>query len=138
MKAMLPTLSGSGVQLLKVVGFITGSVIAGEALALLVGMFLLSPRPNSWITWRNILFLGLDIVCGVGMIVLMLIRRDFFGYIFLSALVLIAFSSHVYREWEYFASSTIHRFLINLPLFVLNNVKLVGIIAMAGIMLMSI
>jgi hypothetical protein len=51
---------------LRVLMLLTGGVIAGEALALLVGMALLSPRLNAWLTARNLLWLGLDLVCGGG------------------------------------------------------------------------
>ena len=128
---------GLGIALFKVVTLLTGSAIAGEAIALLVGMVMLSPQPNSWITWRNILLLILDIICGIGMIGLMLLWRGNFRNILLSGLVVIAFSSHAYRDWEYFLSKTDDRFLINNPLFVLNNVKLIGVVVIAAIILIS-
>jgi len=124
-------------EILKIVTVLTGSVITGEALALLMGMFLLSPQPNSWITSRNTFWLALDILCGAGLISLMLLWRGNFRDVLLFALALIAFSSHVYREWEYFTNKSTDRFLINIPLFVLNTVKLIGIIAIAGIMLIT-
>ena len=47
---------------LKIVAIITGVLVAGEALALLVGMVVLSPHPNPWISPWNIFWFGLDIV----------------------------------------------------------------------------
>jgi hypothetical protein len=48
--------------------------------------------------------------------------------------VLVSLGTHAYREWEFFASSAPSRFLANLPLFAANNVKLVGLILIIGIM----
>ncbi len=52
---------------LKIVAIVTGVLVAGEALALLVGMVVLSPHPNPWISPRNIFWFGLDIVCGASL-----------------------------------------------------------------------
>ena len=54
-------------RFLKIVAIITGVLVAGEALALLVGMVVLSPHPNPWISPRNIFWFGLDIVCGASL-----------------------------------------------------------------------
>ena len=52
---------------LEIVAIITGILVAGEAMALLVGMVVLSPHPNPWISPRNIFWFGLDIVCGASL-----------------------------------------------------------------------
>jgi hypothetical protein len=44
---------------------------------------------------------------------------------------------HAYREWEYFASNEANRFLANVPLFVLNNVKLIGLISIVGMLMIA-
>ena len=76
----------------KLVILLTGLVIAGEALALQVGMHFLSERNNPWISFKNALLV------------------------------------HVYRDWEYLAHSA-NQFCLNLPLFVVNNVKLAGLLS---------
>jgi hypothetical protein len=122
---------------LKVITITTGLVVAGEAAALLVGMYILSPQPNPWISGRNSFWVGLDIVCGIGLICLILMPESSLRDGLLMALALIATGSHAYREWEYFASSAASRFLVNVPLFVLNNVKLIGLILIAGMIVIS-
>ena len=115
----------------RIITLLTAVLVAGEGLALLVGMYLLSPRPNPWITAPHTLLLALDILCGAGLILLALAPagglRD--GLLLIAALVSLA--AHAYREWEYFTSPAAARFLTNVPLFVLNNIKLVGLMLIA-------
>jgi hypothetical protein len=92
--------------ILKVVTVISGVLTAGEALALLVGMVGLSPRPNPWITQLNILWIGLDILCGAGLLMLVFFVK---GYptarsSWLIGIALLCMASHLYRDWEYIAS----------------------------------
>jgi hypothetical protein len=42
-------------------------MVAGEALALLVGVRILNKDGHSWISPKNDLFLAIDIVAGVGL-----------------------------------------------------------------------
>jgi hypothetical protein len=122
---------------MKAITFITGLVVAGEALALLVGMYILSPQPNPWISGRNSFWVGLDIACGAGLICLILMSESSLRDGLLMVLALIAMGGHAYREWEYFASSEASRFLANVPLFVLNNVKLIGLISIVGMLVIA-
>jgi hypothetical protein len=112
---------------------ITGVLIAGEALALLVGMYLLSPRPNPWIMGLHTFFIALDILCGAGLIYLCFngatSTRD--GLIFI--IVLISAAAHVFRDWQYFNTGREIIFLTNTPLFIFNNVKLIGLIVIGVI-----
>jgi hypothetical protein len=52
----------------RIASLLTGLTMAGEALALLVGMHILSAVDNPWISVKNDLFLALDIVAGLGLL----------------------------------------------------------------------
>ena len=47
---------------LRPLTLVTGILIAGEALALLVGMHLLSGSGNTWVSAKNDRLIGLDII----------------------------------------------------------------------------
>jgi hypothetical protein len=106
----------------KVVTLVTGLFIAGEALALLVGMHFSSEGDKTWITFKNDLFLVLDIVVGLGLVYLALAHR---GAAWPYALYILA---GLAREWEYLAGAD-NAFCANTPLFVVNNLKLFGLVA---------
>ena len=111
-----------------VVTLVTGLFIAGEALALLIGMHFSSEGDNTWITFKNDLFLVLDIVVGLGLVYLALAPRGAawpYALYFLAGLALL---THGYREWEYLAGAD-NAFCANTPLFVVNNLKLFGLVA---------
>jgi hypothetical protein len=116
---------------------LTGLTMIGEALALLVGMHILSADDNPWISVKNDLFLALDIVAGLGLLYLVLARRTVpYALYFLVGLGLLA---HGYRVWEYWARAR-NPFYANAPLFVVNNLKLAGLFAIAilGLQLVSL
>ena len=119
--------------LFKAITTITGALIAGEALALLVGMFLFSPRPNPWITGLHTLLIALDVLCGAGLIYLCLngATGGHDGLIFI--IVLISAAAHIFRDWQYFTGGGGIIFLTNAPLFIFNNVKLIGLIVIGVI-----
>ena len=123
------------IGLFKTVTIITGVLVAGEALALLAGMYFLSPRPNAWISALHTGMIILDILCGAGLIILILLKASSLRNGLLLTTGLVSFAAHIYREWEYLASPTANRFLTNTPLFVVNNVKLIGLILIAGILI---
>lgn len=112
----------------KITALLTGMVVTGEALALLVGMHFLSEGNNPWISFKNDLFLVLDIVAGLGLVYLALAHRGLGWPYALYSLVGLALLTHGYREWEYLASAG-NPFCANGPLFVVNNLKLVGLLA---------
>jgi hypothetical protein len=107
---------------------LTGLTMAGEALALLVGMHVLSAGDNLWISVKNDLFLALDIVAGLGLLYLVLARRGM--PLVLYFLVGLGLLTHGYRVWEYLARAG-NPFCANLPLFVVNNLKLAGLLVIA-------
>ncbi len=112
----------------RIASLLTGLTMAGEALALLVGMHTLSAGDNPWTSVKNDLFLTLDIVAGLGLLYLVLARRGApYGLYFLVGLALL---THGYREWEYLARAS-NPFCTNLPLFVVNSLKFAGLLAVA-------
>lgn len=115
----------------KVLTALTGIVVAGEALALAVGMHILSPADNRWISLKNDLFLGLDVIVGLGLVLVAAVSRRVVPSVMLYALVFISLVAHGYREWEYLVRAA-NAFCANTPLFVLNNLKLGGLSAVAA------
>jgi hypothetical protein len=119
-----------GLTWVKVLAILTGIVIAGEALALVVGMHLLSPGDNPWISPKNDLFLGLDIVTGVGLVVVAAMNRGSEASGVFYVLVASALVTHGYREGEVLAHAR-NAFCANVPLFAVNSLKLVGLLVIA-------
>ena len=114
--------------LLRIITGLTGAVIAIESLALFVGLRVLSPEQTPWTDPKNDTFVLLDVIVGGGLIYLALrCRQGPFPPVFF-ALVAVSLLAHGYREWEYLAGVD-DRFAFNLPLFVFNNVRLVGLLA---------
>lgn len=114
----------------KTATLLTGLVTAGEALALLVGMHLLSEGGKSWTSAKNNLFLTLDIVAGLGLICLALAHQGTAWSYALYSLVGLALLTHGYREWEYLAVAS-NPFCANTPLFAVNSLKLAGLLVIA-------
>jgi len=96
-------------------------LLIGEALALWAGMHWLSKGGNDWASYKNTVLLLLDAACGL---LLML------GYAFRlpEAIFWVVFTvmvvTHALREYEYLSLKP-HPFCSNLPLFMMNNIKLV-------------
>ena len=112
----------------RMASLLTALTMAGEALALLVGIHVLSAGDNPWASIKNNLFLALDIVAGLGLLYLVLARRG--APTALYFLVGLALLTHGYHEWEYMARAS-NALGANLPLFVVNSLKLAGLLAVA-------
>jgi hypothetical protein len=112
---------------IKTLTILTGLALAGEALALVVGMHVLSPGDNPWVSLRNDLLLGLDVVAGVGLVIVAANRGGPLASSIFYALVCTAMVTHGYREWEVLARAG-NAFCANAPLFAVNTVKLVGLL----------
>jgi hypothetical protein len=98
-----------------------GTLLVGEAVALFIGMHVLSKKHNSWISNKNSLLLILDIGCGTMLLISVLVKipEVFFWLIFIMVVL-----SHSFREYEYLSLQK-QPFCSNLPLFIANNVKMV-------------
>lgn len=113
---------------LRVTAAVTDVVILGEALALIVGIGLLSRGQNPWLAWRNVLLLGLDVVAGAVLMWAVFRSGGDAQQVGLYGAIAILLLSHGYREWEYLVGVP-NRVCFNLPLFAVNNAKLVGLLA---------
>ncbi len=108
-----------------------GLVIVGEAVALFVGMHILSERSNPWICWKNDFLLGVDILTGTGLLYFAVVNSRLNPFHLVSLFIVLALLTHGYRAWEYQANVS-HGFCVNVPLFVFNNIKLLGLLAITG------
>ena len=106
---------------------ITGLVIFGEAAALLVGTHILSKRDNPWTSLKNDIFLATDLIAGLVLIYFVFKSDNLFAPAVLWTVTIILLISHGYRDAEYFLDLE-NKFCANIPLLVLNNVKLVGLL----------
>lgn len=131
-KTVKGRLTVASLGIIQVLAVLVGAVIAGEALVLLVGMVFLSPRPNPWLTYKNLSNLILDLVCGTGLIGFALTGRGASRNEMLLFFALITLGFNAYREWEYLAKRR-PRFLSTFPLFVFNNIKLLFILVVGGL-----
>jgi hypothetical protein len=117
--------------------FTNGCLIAGESIALLIGMHLLSGSDNPWISTKNDFFAASDIITGALFLYLGISNTicyannekydysTFYQTNLVISFMVILFSliTHTYREIEYFNNSN-NNFCSNIPLFVMNNIKL--------------
>jgi hypothetical protein len=98
-----------------------GVLLAGEALALWVGMRSARQAGADWNWKKNSLFVYLDLTCGLVLLLGMALKLpEFFFWLVFAAVV----ASHAYREYEYLSLRQ-QPFCSNLALFILNNLKLV-------------
>ena len=120
-------------NVLRAIAALTSLLITGEALALLVGMHFFIGNDNPWISFKNDLLIGLDVIAGLGLIAVLLLNEDVFRSNVFYLATFIAVFSHGYREWEFIADSNDNKFCATEPLFVVNNLKLLGLLLIAAI-----
>lgn len=109
---------------------LVGLAIAGEGIALLVGMHLLSGRNKPWVSLRNDVLLACDLIAGSALVVVAAAGALPGPAFWLVAAV--ALLAHAYREWEYVAGRA-NRFCINRPLLAMNTAKLAGLAAILAL-----
>ena len=112
--------------------FCLGAVVAGEALALLIGMNLTDQ--SEWAKIKNNGLALIDLVTGAALVYLSFTRGDLGGFPMFYVLLAVILISHGYREWEYVVNQP-NKFCANVPLFVVNSVKLVGAV---GVLVLSL
>ncbi|MBN2011430.1 hypothetical protein JW960_19010 [candidate division KSB1 bacterium] len=110
-------------MLLKVTTICTMLLVCGEALALFIGVGLIK-RNRQWLGFLNGFWLVTDAFGGI-VIIYVIVTTLTYSWLFWTALIFLLLS-HVYREYEYFTDNS-QKFCANLPLFIMNNVKLTGI-----------
>ena len=96
-------------------------LLLGESLALLFGVFLIGEGKKSWASNKNLLFLIVDIICGV-LLLEFAIHQTSVSWFWL--LLGIIYPTHAFREYEYLARVEAP-FCSNLPLFIMNNIKII-------------
>jgi hypothetical protein len=114
----------------QIISLSLGLLIVGEAMMLLIGMYVISKKQNEWKTRFNTNTLLIDIAFGT-IIIFNAIENMPYKGIAIGALII----THLYREIEYFYKEKKNRFIINLPLFIVNTIKLIGLIALLMIII---
>lgn len=97
------------------------ALLIGEALALWLGMHQFSNEGNGWTSRKNDALLLLDAACGFLLLLAWAFNlpETIFWVVFLTVI-----TSHALREYEYLALKP-YAFCSNLPLFMMNNLKIV-------------
>ncbi len=114
----------------KIMTILTGAFISGEALALTAGVHLFGDPANLWITPTNNIMLIADVITGAGLIYVGITADSNFNSVMFWIFTGVAILTHGFREWEYIADIE-NKFCGNLPLFIMNNIKLAGLTAIS-------
>ena len=119
--------------LLELAILITGLVMLGEAKVLFTGLRLVQLAKSPWFTLNNCILMGSDILFGFVLLAFLFLSESTIVSVLFWVAVCFSFLTHGYREWEYLAQRE-NRFCGNTPQFIINNVKLIGllIILLAG------
>lgn len=96
-------------------------LLIGEALTLWAGMHGFSRGGDGWSSPKNNALLLLDAICGLYLLLGLIIKLPEVIFWFVFAVIV---TSHALREYEYLSLKP-HSFCSNLPLFMMNNIKLV-------------
>lgn len=112
---------------LQVSTILVGLIVAGEATALAVGMHIFKKSESPWISLKNDLLLALDVVVGLALIFLAFSGVYFPQSEWVSIFIVIGLLTHIFRIWEYLAGRR-SPFCGNRPLFIVNNLKFVGLL----------
>jgi hypothetical protein len=104
--------------------------MVGEALALTVGLRLFGMPASPWGSGKNHLLLVLDILSGLGLAWIAYRSGGATTGPWWWLLWAVALASHGFREWEYLTRAH-NAFLFHPPLFVVNNLKLLGLVVSA-------
>jgi hypothetical protein len=107
----------------QIISLLLGLLIVGEAIMLLIGMYVINKKQNEWKTRFNTNTLLIDIAFGM---IIIFNAIENMPYKVVAIVVLII--THLFREIEYFYKEKKNRFIFNLPLFIVNTIKLIGLI----------
>ena len=113
--------------LLEFAKLITGLVMLGEAKVLFAGLRLAGLSKKPWFNLKNRILLGSDILFGFVLLALVFLAESNIVSILFWVVVCFSLPAHGYREWEYLARRE-NRFCAGTPQFIVNNVKLVGLL----------
>lgn len=109
----------------QIISLLMGILVVGEAILLLIGMYVINKKQNEWKTRFNTNTLLIDIAFGM---IILFNAIENMPYKEVAIVVLII--THLYREIEYFYKEKKNRFIFNFPLFIVNTIKLIGLIAL--------
>jgi len=107
----------------QIISLLLGLLIVGDGIMLLIGMYVISKKQNEWKTRFNTNTLLIDIAFGT---IIVFNAIENMPYKVVAIVVLII--THLYREIEYFYKEKKNRLIFNLPLFIVNTIKLIGLI----------
>jgi hypothetical protein len=107
----------------QIISLLLGLIIVGEGIMLLIGIYGISKNQNEWKTRFNTNTTLLDIAFGI-IIIFNAIENMPFKVVAIGVLII----THLFREIEYFYKEKKNRFIFNLPLFIINTIKLIGLI----------
>lgn len=124
----------SGERTLKITNTLIASVLIVEALALLFGMLFCSQSGTEWLTTSNIVLLSLDMAMGILLISFSFKLDKILFYMILFFIVATIIGSHIYRNID-FAINSPNAFAFNIPLLVVNNLKLIGALYSIGLII---
>jgi len=111
----------------KIFLFILIVVMAGETLALWLGMGLFINKPNSWLTVKNITMLILDGICSLLLLLTFIMKSGVVNQIILLIALTLTGISHAFRVVEFFTLFN-NPFCINYPMLLVNVIKLLLIL----------
>jgi hypothetical protein len=115
---------------LAVLTIVTGLLVAGEALALWIGLIVFHPE-SPWITKPVQILLVIDIVSGAALVA----STDSSILQVPAATVILA--THAYRVWENITRKP-GRFCFNKELVALNIIKLLGAVGVIVLLILSL
>jgi hypothetical protein len=110
--------------------FLLGSVIIGEAVLLFIGRYIMGGKESAWKTRFNMNTLLIDIAFG-----LIILFHAFEDMPFIAIAIPALIITHLFREIEYFKKDKKSRFLTNTSLFIVNSIKLVGLLGLLFLLL---
>lgn len=112
---------------LQIVTILVSLIVAGEAAALAIGMHIFKKSESPWVSLKNDLLMALDVVVGLALIFLAFDGANFPQPTWFFVFVIIGLLTHLFRLWEYLARRE-HTFCGNRPLFIVNNLKFIGLL----------
>ena len=113
---------------------ITGLMMIGEGKVLFFGLRMAQLAKMPWFTKRNRILLVLDIISGFVMLAFLFLGESTIALILFSTAAWVSALTCAYREWEYIVQRE-NRFCAGIPQFVVNNIKLFGLLLITGAIL---
>lgn len=107
------------------ISLLLGLLIVGEAIMLLMDMYVIRKKQKEWKTIFNTNTLLLDIAFGT-----IIIFNAFENIPFKVIAIVVLLITHLFREIQYFNKEKKSKLLINTPIFIINTIKLSGLLVL--------